>query len=331
MEESVHKKGLRSGVTQLELLVVIVVVGLLVALLLPAVQQVRTASRRLGCQDHLKQLGVALANHEAARGSFPTNLNGYLELLPFLEQSAAYDLANATGYAALPLIPVFNCPSETYQIDAEHEQVPNYRFNHGTRFPKPIGDPLGGDLNGFRTAIRPLFNGRAMVFLGTNSRDITDGLSQTVAMSERLVTRGSRNHLSLPPDAQVRSEPGRFPWLTQNSVSGPGEESRAVCECKERRTTPTAVERFTPSVPNASAGYDHLVPPNHVACLSGPDPHARSLHDFALVPASSLHIGGVNCLMADGSVHFMVNVIDEGVWNSLGTRNGGETNVATPF
>src|SRR5690606_35651696 len=103
----------RSGFTLVELLVVIAIIGVLVALLLPAVQQAREAARRMQCSNNLKQMGLALHNYHDTYGSFPPRatgtthgpngdshnngrLNGLIPLLPFLEQGAMYDRI-ATG------------------------------------------------------------------------------------------------------------------------------------------------------------------------------------------------------------------------------------------
>jgi prepilin-type N-terminal cleavage/methylation domain-containing protein/prepilin-type processing-associated H-X9-DG protein len=122
----------RQGFTLVELLVVIAIIGVLVALLLPAVQAAREASRRMSCQNNLKQMGLAFLNHESAKGGFPprrfsSNQHGYcgwgLFILPYLEQSAIYDRYNfAYDYydpINKPLVetnlPVYLCPSAPHE------------------------------------------------------------------------------------------------------------------------------------------------------------------------------------------------------------------------
>ena len=101
-----------SGFTLIELLVVMAILGILLALLLPAVQAARESARRVACQNNLKQLGIALQHHESARGEFPTGSESHQDpaapstpygfyrwsalahLLPYLENTAAYDSLN---------------------------------------------------------------------------------------------------------------------------------------------------------------------------------------------------------------------------------------------
>jgi len=311
----------RHGFTILEVLVTIAIIGILVALLVPAVQHSRATSRRLQCQDHLRQIGVALASREASANEFPSGEDGYIELLPYLEQSAAYDIAKRPGYEPIPLITFLNCPSETYEIDARSEQVPNYRFNSGTHF----SNQSGTGLNGFRLAKKKIIVDGTLLSVGTKTREITDGLSNTAALSERLVTRGARNILQAFPPEIMAAENKRFPWITENIFSGSGVENLVVSECQKRRISPSFNEGITPSVRSADIGYNHLLPPNRVSCLNGSDSNSRLHFEYAIIPPSSLHIGGVNVLFADGSVHFVAENIDISVWQSIGTRNGGES------
>jgi len=113
----------RTGFTLVELLVVIAIIGVLVALLLPAVQAAREAARRAQCQNHLKQIGLGLANFEDVYKVFPTSRydNRYtwaVELLPFIEQKSLYDQwqLNKSYYAQTDVarttpVPIYYCPS----------------------------------------------------------------------------------------------------------------------------------------------------------------------------------------------------------------------------
>jgi prepilin-type N-terminal cleavage/methylation domain-containing protein/prepilin-type processing-associated H-X9-DG protein len=315
-----YDSGARSGFTLTELIVAVSVVGLLLALILPAVQQSRGAGRQLQCQDHLRQIGIALANREASLGAFPTNADGYVQILPAIEQSSAYQIAQAPGMQPLPLIELLLCPNETYPIEPLYGQVPSYRFNSGTLFPSRMGDGL----NGFRTARRAQIVRGEIKFRGTTVAEITDGLSNTAAISERLITRGGRNYLGEVSPETLQSERLRFPWTTERAVSGDDATGAAISQCTEHRVAPTFVDGITPSVRSADVGYDHLLPPNHVACLNGPTSDEVIHRDYAIIPASSLHPGGVNVVFADQHVQFVAESIDRGVWQSVGTRNGGE-------
>ncbi len=151
----------RSGFTLIELLVVIAIIGVLIALLLPAVQAAREAARRAQCTNNLKQIGLGLHNYESVAGTFPPAVvlagqgstvgwwggwSVHGRILPFLEQGAAFNSINfAVHYEALPNTTVagltlssFLCPSEV-RPEAKAESfgqlgVTNYGFNMGDWF-----------------------------------------------------------------------------------------------------------------------------------------------------------------------------------------------------
>ena len=181
------------GFTLVELLVVIAIIGILIALLLPAVQQAREAARRSECTNNLKQLGIALHNYHDTYGAFvprkqgtgnPGNrgrASGFIGLLPFIEQSAMYDQIAAGDGSRPPWGPsawsgwaVWNnapdqllCPSATTFGGTRNDAV-NYVFS--------MGDTIQNNRD--RTNLRGLFQRRD----GTKFRDIVDGSSNTVAM-----------------------------------------------------------------------------------------------------------------------------------------------------
>lgn len=309
----VNRSKQRSGFTIIEVMAVTGVIGILLALLLPAVQQVRSRARNLECKNHLRQIGTALANAESTNREFPSMVNCLKELLPYLGEGPAYSVAKQFPPVEIPRIPLFQCPSETIVHPSSAPQTPNYRINTGTVFPQLNRTGF----NGFRIS-RVVNNSRA--------RDFEDGLSQTAAFSERLVPinpigRGAQIDIDV-----LRRETGRYPWSTEILYTARGEEAAAVDQCRNHRLNPIGVAGvITPSVLNMHVGYDHLLPPNHVACLNGPNLHDWGIFASHLIPPSSLHVGGVNVLFADGSVHFIANEIDLETWNALGSRNGSET------
>ncbi|WP_152054053.1 DUF1559 domain-containing protein [Tautonia marina] len=208
----------RSGFTLIELLVVIAIIGVLIALLLPAVQAAREAARRAQCTNNLKQLGLAVANYESANGVYPGAYPGsrypapnekqdsgwgvwspHIMLLPFLEQQAIYNAFNFyttaqedegamsgpfQGTAATQRINAFLCPSSPLPVG-------NY-WGFGS-YPGPKRYPgnnyfasVGASLAPWSTASP---NGLFMIMSHGSaspiaSRDVLDGTSNTVAFSE---------------------------------------------------------------------------------------------------------------------------------------------------
>lgn len=299
---------LHRGFTLVELAVVVAITGILAALILPAVQQARGTARRMTCQNNLKQFGLVLANFSEVHGTYPTAglpESGYWRMLPFFEQSALLDQIHAsqTPGGKLPksfYISSFGCPSDAVvQANMERGDT-SYYFNSGTVF------RTRRDLNGFKKSS----------FKDTTPADITDGASQTVAMSERLV----RDLLNREGD-----DPKRHFWWTEVRYRNPGEEHLAIEQCKNHRTTSIpqyyGVNAFQLDAPET---YDHMLTPNHHGCFNGPEDFGIEA-GLILIPASSNHSGGVNSLLADGSVHFISETIDEKVWSALGTRSGSES------
>lgn len=306
----------RRGLTLVEVLVVIAIIGILAALLFPAVQQARESSRRVVCKNNLRQFGLVLAEYADAHGVFPTSQlpeSPYWRMLPYFEQGPLLEQIHAwqQSGAASPdswYIESYGCPDDP--VVWEHMNAKggtSYFFNEGTLF-------RIGELNGFHAGSRDL-----------RPSEIVDGLSQTVAMSERLV----RDWAQKDPAVMVR-EPRRFLWWTEVRYDQRGEEHLAAQQCRHHRTTPFP-QFWGLASPNlgGNAGYNHLLPPNHPACYNGPEDFGINIDTF-IVPASSNHHGGVNSLLADGSVQFINESIDELIWQALGTRDGVES-VHLPF
>jgi hypothetical protein len=298
----------RAGLTIVEVLVAVGILGLLAALLLPAVQEARAGAHRIQCQNHLRQLGLAISNVNEATGAFPTSSNpesGYWRLLPFVDAAALRQSLVSSLEPRTFQVPVLACPLDPIVEENMLYGDVSYYFNDGTHF--RVRDPL----NGFRKSSK----------VDTRPRDISDGLSQTVSMSERLV----RPLVApIPAPEVMEDEPRRYFFWTERRYSGSGEEALAVEQCRFHRTT-TDPQFFGANALNywLSIGYDHMLPPNHPGCYNGPEDFDVQVL-LAIIPASSLHFGGVNTLMGDGSVRFMSETIDPSVWQALGTRNGAE-------
>lgn len=171
------KRNSKPGFTLIEMLVAITIIGVLIALILPAVQSARESARRLKCSSNLKQVGIALAAYEHAAGAYP-RMNGYsphVMLLPWLDQKPLYDSANfdlvvidhVDGNDTLrgTWLSVFVCPSDSNAADPGEINFTNYAVNAGVHF-HPDGK------NG-------LFGVKSV-----KTAEVSDGLSNTAAFTE---------------------------------------------------------------------------------------------------------------------------------------------------
>jgi prepilin-type N-terminal cleavage/methylation domain-containing protein len=189
-----HRNG-RPGFTLVELLVVIAIIGVLVALLLPAIQAARESSRRSQCVNNLKQIGVALHNFQSARAVYPMaetypppaagTISVHVALLPFLEDANLYNsyLASATQSMAIQAqIPIYDCPSDPCVMAVVDGGGPppapftyrysiTYGFNYGTWFIYDWANNIAGD-------------GAFVINKSFGPRGFADGLSNTLAASE---------------------------------------------------------------------------------------------------------------------------------------------------
>jgi prepilin-type N-terminal cleavage/methylation domain-containing protein/prepilin-type processing-associated H-X9-DG protein len=315
--------------TLVELLVVVTIIGILIALLLPAVQAAREAARRLQCLNNLKQYGLALSNYHEVNGQFPPgNISGAgvgslyappqwpyfsLKLLPFFEQPAIYDALMKTPFLAGPWITdtanswptliqntsiaAFVCPSDG--MGGRCGQA-GPLLGYATNTPKLMKSNYLGLFSGltFSDMLKELSSpnpGHQAVFginRGASIQQITDGTSNTMIVVEYLT--GTEQDLR------------GWLWTSQAGAS----------------------MVFTELTPNSSAP-DRLYP-NAEWCSPMSNlpeanlPCAPAAGDNATVAARSRHPGGVGVLMCDGSVQFAGNSIDVGVWRSLATIRGGE-------
>lgn len=304
----------REGVTLLEIIVVIAIVGLLAAVLLPAVHQAREISRQTICRNHLRQIGLAIANVADSAGAFPTAQSpesGYWRLLPYLDAGAIRDALTSRRSPDSFHVEAMVCPDDPVAHVNLVQGETSYYYNDGTQFRRY--EPR----NGFRKSNSE----------DTRPADVSDGLSQTAAMSERLV----RPLVDpLPPPDEMEREPRRYFWWTETRFGGKGEEPLAIEQCRSHRTT-VFPQFYGTNAMNyyLSQTYDHMLPPNHPGCYNGPEDFGVDT-DLILTPASSQHPGGAHTLLGDGSVHFVNEQIDASIWQALGTRAGHET-ITSPF
>ena len=358
------RRRARSAFTLVELLVVIAIIGILVSLLLPAVQSAREAARRMQCTNNLKQLGLALHNYhdtynafvyrsggtccQAGAGKLNTNRgrrSGFVSLLPFIEQQPMWDQIKAgdsnnppegphswSGWGPWNNAPdMLLCPSDN---GYPHR---NGRFNS---YAFSMGDMVEGLTNGVSgRQARGVFGPRD----GRNvydMADVSDGTSNTIVFSERL----NQTNTNFRGENPVAVGAGQVEHVLAVHVRVSG-----LINTPKLCYTKTDGKHFVAGSPIQArfgtfwtdgqpmyVAFNTVLPPNGPACADGGS-WGDSTH--LVIPPASRHPGGVNACLADGSVRFISETIDTGnlnarqglsgpsvygVWGALGSRAGGD-------
>lgn len=366
-KRTVYKVAYKArGFTLVELLVVIAIIGILIALLLPAVQAAREAARRMQCTNNMKQVGIGIHNYHDSTGYLPPIRSGgtrtvndytnenmgfwsfHVVLLPFCEQQARYDAIMATKIdGCLPnsmvereclygVIDYISCPS-----DPTIKQ-PYIRNNAKSNCMGSLGDAFHWT-NRPRLSERGFFGGGSSYETGVSPylgpkwntlANILDGTSNTIACSEAV---------SLPPGGTTKIR-GEVINVRYNIPS----------ECQNSRD-PNERDEYDPAKGTTADhggrgyvfqngvsqynGFQTILPPNSPSC-------ADDSGGAGFRSATSYHSGGVNGVLADGSVRFFSDTIDcgdqnfdftsdtaneittgpspFGIWGAMGTINGGE-------
>ncbi|WP_207397197.1 DUF1559 domain-containing protein [Bremerella alba] len=292
------------GFTLVELLVVIAIIGVLIALLLPAVQQAREAARRMQCSNNLKQLGLAIHNYHDTFQNFPGGTYAccwgtwQVSILPFIEQKNLYDNYNITDkyvtsdsrYSGDDNIDVttvelsaLTCPSDTPNKPLGSITSHSYGANYGNT------DYDQGTVNGVE------FHGAPFKYVNNDEgskgyqgfRDITDGTANTVLFAEKLQGEGK--------DLRAYSW-----WGDGSSVSG----------------------YLTPNTSDAdriySASYCNNLPLKNLPCA------ASTSSAPSMFAARSRHPGGVQVVLCDGSSRFITETIQVDTWRNLMSSRDGQ-------
>jgi prepilin-type N-terminal cleavage/methylation domain-containing protein/prepilin-type processing-associated H-X9-DG protein len=336
----------RQAFTLIELLVVIAIIGILISLLLPAVQKVRETANRTRCINNLKQIGIGLHAYHDVNVSLPvgkghnyqSTIPGtpvyarwsvHSQILPFIEQSNLYASINfdfppetpGMGGTVVNFMPAYQNPNRV-NADACRTLVPLFLCPSD---PAPLPADWPGQNNylasqgvqflcdlseSLKSTVQPKAVPDGVFYYLSHVRfaDITDGLSQTAFFSEKIRGMGKHN-----PRSDMFIIPNQTTLdATFQTCSGINTSTATPLTSKPGFSWVMGEMCCTT--------YNHVATPNTTSCAGIGFP--GNMANMAMeIPPSSYHPGGVNVLMGDGSARFVNNNIDLTTWRAVGTRN----------
>ncbi|TWT35279.1 hypothetical protein KOR34_01670 [Posidoniimonas corsicana] len=313
--------------TLVELLVVIAIIGVLIALLLPAVQAARESARRMQCVNHLKQWGLAMHLHHDTKRQLPIGAQGklnvdfprqtwVLHLWPFIEEvnlaaevgpdtdldTPPFSVPNSLDGLSGQAVPMYRCPSDSGQdiLSGYYQRRRgNYVVNwgnvpYGDRFDRAELKNLQLEFGEGEAPFRH-DNGDPLSPVRTSFSKIVDGTSHTLLMAELLMAQTSED---LDWRGDILNDEGLLRFHTMMTPNSPEPD---LVDSAGPSGKPWYVDTFDPLMPVA--------------------PVAKRNQRCA---ARSRHTGGVNAALCDGSVDFFTDGVDRYYWAALGTMDGGE-------
>ena len=353
---SVWKRGTRCAFTLVELLVVIAIIGILIALLLPAVQAAREAARRMQCTNNFKQIALAAHNHESTHKVLPAAMvaeiprnyvwpsgvtvripyywhwSALVVLCPFMELTSIYDTMNLTqpvydpaSYTCVAAnreavgttVKAFLCPSDIQQpVTSSWCEVDNPGPTNYV-FCAGTGERYGTSLRGSLWNTNGPFMAKKKFTLSA----ITDGTSNTVMLSESTLGTGAESTTTNPNDHRTN-----YVW-----AGVPSELTESGCAVATQWNAQNRRGFAWVSGEYRCASYNHFYTPNAKVydCIANNSTsmtgNETSMTPYGFRAARSWHTGGVNIALLDGSGRFVSDTVDLNVWRASATRSGGES------